>query len=110
MINILAIVIILIYFVIFFVLLFIGKENRKQRLRASIGLFFSGVLFGLGFGLFAIGFDYPGVLGVSSILALMIGIIAVVMPNLYWWSQDKWLYSYPSLFQKALGLLFKKNK
>jgi hypothetical protein len=94
----------------FFVLLYIGKENKKQRLRVSIALFFSGVLFGLGFGLLAIGFDYPGVLVGSSILGLFVGIIAVVMPNLYWWSQDRYFKSNPRLSQKLLIRLFNKRK
>ena len=88
MIDILAIVIFLIHMVVVFVLLYIGKENKKQRLRFSIALFFFGVLLGLAFGLIVIGFDYPGFWVLSSIIALLFGGMSVVMPNLYWWGQD----------------------
>lgn len=110
MIDILAIVLIPIYLVIVFVLMYIGLENKKQRLRVSIAIFLYGGFFGLLIGLIAIGFGNPGSLGFSSFLAFGLGLIMVVMINLYWWSQDKWLYSFPRLFQKTLSLLFRKRK
>ena len=99
--GIIAYIIAAILSVLYMFLMSIGRKDKKLRSRLLMFSFILGGSIGLIIGIVALDFGNPDSYLGCTLLTFCPAVITPIMLRLYWWGQDRWLYSYPRLFKNS---------